>query len=639
MKINKIKINAFGNLQNKEIEFSNGINIIHGKNESGKSTLLKFIVDMFYGISKNKRGKDFSDYDRYKPWNSEEFSGKLGYTLDNEKKYEIFRDFNKKNPKIYNSLAEDISKDFNIDKTNGSEFFIEQTGIDENMFLASHVSAQREVVLNTSDQNILIQKIANYANSGDDSISYKKMQEKLNKKQVEEIGTTRTSGRPLNILKEEKYKLQDELGELEEYKEKKYDIEDEKNKIEQEIKNSENKLNYLRKIKSIFDEEKIEQEKNNLNEKIKNENDDKINELILEKNKIINEINSVKNTEKNTKKSNKSNIWGILSELITIVLLIINLVVLKIDILTYILIALIPVILIIFVFLNNKEKNKNKKENLKEINELKEKINIINSQVELLEKNSQDKKIEIEKNRERINVEFNAKKDKLFSEYKNSINNIEEINVNKENINYYIENINDRINKEKLNLHALELDKTNIIPKLERMASIEEKLQNINEQEEELLKNNEAIELIKEVLEIAYKKMKENVTPEFTKNLSQNIEKISNGKYKNIRINDEEGIIVEKENGEYIPAEKLSVGTIDQLYLSLRFAALNEISKESMPIILDESFAYCDSERLENIFGFLNEQSNNNQIIIFTCTNREIETLNKLGIEFNSIQL
>ena len=60
------------------------------------------------------------------------------------------------------------------------------------------------------------------------------------------------------------------------------------------------------------------------------------------------------------------------------------------------------------------------------------------------------------------------------------------------------------------------------------------------------------------MLEIAYVKMKENVTPKFTENLSKNIEKISNGKYKNVRINDEEGIIVEKENGEYVSCEKLS---------------------------------------------------------------------------------
>ena len=53
--------------------------------------------------------------------------------------------------------------------------------------------------------------------------------------------------------------------------------------------------------------------------------------------------------------------------------------------------------------------------------------------------------------------------------------------------------------------------------------------------------------------------MKNNVTPKFTNNLSRNIEIISNGKYKNVTINDEEGILIEKDNGEYVEVEKLSV--------------------------------------------------------------------------------
>ena len=133
--------------------------------------------------------------------------------------------------------------------------------------------------------------------------------------------------------------------------------------------------------------------------------------------------------------------------------------------------------------------------------------------------------------------------------------------------------------------------------------------------------------------------MKNNVTPKFTANLSQNIEKISDGKYKDVKINDEEGIIIEKENGEYVEIEKLSVGTIEQLYLSLRFSIINELSKETMPIILDEAFAYYDEERLSNILKYLNEKYKNNQIIIFTCTNREIEILDKMNINYTCIEL
>ena len=86
-------------------------------------------------------------------------------------------------------------------------------------------------------------------------------------------------------------------------------------------------------------------------------------------------------------------------------------------------------------------------------------------------------------------------------------------------------------------------------------------------------------------------------------------------------------------------ADVLSIGTIDQIYLSLRISSIGELAKENMPIILDETFAYFDSERLKNILEFLNTEYKNRQIIILTCTNREIENLEKLDVTYNKIEL
>ena len=66
---------------------------------------------------------------------------------------------------------------------------------------------------------------------------------------------------------------------------------------------------------------------------------------------------------------------------------------------------------------------------------------------------------------------------------------------------------------------------------------------------------------------------------------------------------------------------------------------MNEISEEKMPIILDEAFAYFDNERLENIIKFISENYDKNQVIIFTCSNREKEILDKLNIKYNLINL
>lgn len=561
MKINKLQINAFGNIENKEIELSENINVIYGKNEAGKSTLLKFIVDSLYGISKNKRGKEFSDYDRYKPWKTEEFSGKISYTLDNGKKYEVFRDFNKKNPKIYDEELNDISKEFTIDKTYGNQFFFEQTKIDEDTFLSTLASMQQEVRLGKQEQNTLVQKLANLAGTGDDNVSYKKAIEKINKRQVEEIGTLRTQGRPINIVKDEKFKLQDEIGELEEYKDKQYEIEELKQNLEKKVKQNEEKLKVIKELKVLEEKETQEKQKIALNENIINANRQKIEELKINKNNLENSLNEIeipKETENKVKTKNTKNVICIILAIISIVLATIlkNNIVAVVAMLIVLGISL--TVLITSIIKNNKKIADENKNRIEEINSKKqEKLNIqneiekIDSQIELLTKNNNEQIIEVQKANEVLKQEIEKQKQNINQKYNT-------IGINYTNLFYELDNIQTNINKIKLELHSLELDKNSIMPKLEKLATLEEELEELSEKEKSLLKDNEAIELAKQVLETAYTKMKENVTPKFTKELSKNIEKISNGKYKNVRINDEQGIIVEKENGEYVSSEKLS---------------------------------------------------------------------------------
>ncbi len=562
MKINKLQINAFGNIENKEIELSENINIVYGKNEAGKSTLLKFIVDSLYGISRNKRGKEFSDYEKFKPWNKEEFSGKLTYTLDDGKKYEIFRDFNKKNPKIYDEELNDISKEFAIDKTYGNQFFTEQTKIDEETFLSTLVSMQQEVKLGKQEQNTLLQKLANLAGTGEDNVSYKKAMEKINKRQIEEIGTLRSQGRPINIVKEEKFKLQDEIGELEEYKEKQYEIEELKQSLEEKIRKNEEKLKLIKELKSLEETEKIEKQKITLNENILNENNKKIEKLELEKNDLENRLNKIEIPREDNQKENRSNLKKIINIIIVIIGVILA-IILNRNVALLITFTTISIVsLLIFVISSIKtrkeilSKNKSKQEQIKKLNRekqgLQSEVDKIASQIELLKKSCNEQVRVIENSKKLLKIEIQKQRDDITRKYQ-----IEGINYT--DIAYELDNIQNNINKNKLEIHSLDLDKNNILPKLEKLAKMEEELEELNEKEQNLLKLNNAMELAKQVLEIAYIKMKENVTPKFTKNLSKNIEQISDGKYRNVRINDEEGIIVEKENGEYISSEKLSI--------------------------------------------------------------------------------
>ena len=185
----------------------------------------------------------------------------------------------------------------------------------------------------------------------------------------------------------------------------------------------------------------------------------------------------------------------------------------------------------------------------------------------------------------------------------------------------------------------MENDSQNISSKLDNLAQIEEELENAENEKEELKSLNNSYNIAKECLEKAYEQVRSNISPRFTENLSDIIFNISNGRYKNVIFNDNDGLKVEIENGNYIQATRLSIGTIDQMYISLRLSALNEIAEETLPIILDEAFAYFDNDRLINILKYLKVNFPEHQIIIFTCSNREKEVFDSLNIEYNLINL
>lgn len=654
MKINKIKINSYGKLKEKEIELKDGINIIYGKNESGKSTLLNFIVNSFYGISKNKKGKEYSDVEKYTPWLGEEFSGKLEYELNNKNKYEIYRDFKKKNPKIFNENMEDISKEFNIDKSKGNEFFYEQTKVDEELFLSTVVVGQQEVKLGKQEQNILVQKIANLVGTGDDNVSYKRAIDRINRRLLDEIGTQRSREKPINIINKKIEDLEQKKQELEKYEDIKYEIEENKNKLEEEISDLNNKNNLLKEIKIINEKEKIEKEKIKIKENIKKENIEKI-KLIKEKinkikneNKNIFEINNEK-TKNNKKINNEKNKLNKKIIIVFIFLLIINFlqfIFIKNKLINYIFLLTVPMTLIYFIISKNKLNKKIKKQknidenNLKNIEKINLEINNLNNEINLLEKNNNNLEKEINNLKSNLNLKINLEKEKIKNKYLNKIEKSEIINfINLENINYEIEKLQNEINNKKIRSHTLELDQKNIEPKLDNLSKIEEELVNNNERMSTLNKLNLSFELAKEILAESYEEMRNTVTPKFTQELSKNISEITEKKYSKIMFNDEQGLIVELESGNYVSASKLSIGTIDQLYLSLRLSMIDELSEENLPIILDEAFAYYDTERLTNILKYLDEKYKTHQIILFTCTNREKEILEKIKVPYNLIEL
>ena len=616
MRINKLKINAYGKLKDKEINFENNINIIYGKNEAGKSTLLNFISNCFYGISKNKKGKDISDFERYMPWAGEDFSGKMEYELDNQEKFEIFRDFRKKNPKIFNEEMEDISKEFNIDKNKGNEFFYEQTKVDEALFLSTVVVNQQGVKLEKQQQNVLIQKIANLVGTGEDNVSFKRAMDRMDRRRLDEIGTDRSRERPINIVTKRIDELEKEKQELEKYENIKYEIEEDKNNLKKQIENLENENQYLKEIKLINENEKIENEKIKLKENLKYENETKTKEIKNKINEIrLNHEDIFEENEKIKEKKDKLNKKQIISFVAVLFINILQFILIRNIYFNCMFLLTIPMVLVFAII--SKNKITNKQSNIKKhIEKAESEINSLKQEKELLEKNNDELEEEINKLKNEYQLKINSENEKIKNKY---FNQIEETKINElaklENINLEIQKVENELNHKKIELHTLDLDNKNIEPKLENLSNIEEELVENTEKMMSLRSLEKSIYLAKEVLEQSYEKMKNTVTPKFTEELSRTIAEITNGKYNKVRLNDDTGLVVELENGNYIPVSRLSVGTIDQLYLSLRLAMVENLSEEKMPIILDETFAYYDTERLENILKYIAERFSDYQIV------------------------
>lgn len=625
MRIDKLKINGFGKIKNKELELKDGINIIYGENESGKSSLLKFVSSMFYGLSKNKNGKEIPDFDRYKPWYNDEFSGKISYTLDSGESFEVYREFKKKNPVIYNSRKEDISKEFTVDKTKGIDFFAEQTGIDEETFYNTAITEQEGLKLSKASQNSIIHKISNMVSTGDDSISYKKTIDKIGKRFNEEVGTERTSQRPINVVNDKIRRLMGEKQSLAMYKEGSFDNTEQKNILRKDEQKEELERKFLKELKQMQDNNKIKNAEINFNRKLEDEYNQKINEL----NKKIESSENENIAEKIN--LNSYYIACVILFVIFAILMVIN---------PNKLINLLLVIPIVLILIKSKIEREKFDKKIKEKEE--NKYQKIESEIEILKENREKQKREALEKEAILDQEIDKENRELiekYSEYLTMDFMEDALSMDIYEIERNIDQKENRINTIRFKIQNLENDTKHVNEKIENLAKIEESLQSAEEEKTELLSLAKSYNIAKECMEKAYEQMKNNISPRFTQNLCDIISKVSNGRYKNVVLTDDEGLNVEIQNGSYVPAYRLSTGTIDQMYLSLRLSALNEISGETLPIILDEAFAYFDDDRLANVLKYFKANFEESQIILFTCSKREIDILEKLNIEYNVINL
>lgn len=584
MRINNLRINSFGKLENRDLEFGK-FNLIYGDNEAGKSTLLNYIMHMFYGMNKSKSLKSNSDYDRFCPWNSNDFSGQINYDLDDGSNYRVYRDFDKKETFIYDKNNTEISNLFSVDKKLGNQFLLDQIKLDRDLLEKTFVINQNSLKVLKNDRDELIQKISNLIESGSEEISYEKLQKKLGNLQLENVGSDRSSDRPYNIAKEKFEKNSAEINYLKNVNDDKYVINKKISDVDEKIEINSEKIESVNIAKNKFKEFNLINEKIKLKEEYYiDESDDEINH-----------------------KNNKM-IFVILG-IIFLVLFILNFLKIKNNLINFILSGLFLLNIFSYFVINSF-----KRKNIKKIT--------LNNKQKIYDE-IKDEKIILKNNIEKF-------KNELINQYGNYV----ERYFNNDIDIIYNELINEK-NSLILERKKLELEYSNILPKLERYVNLVEEQEILKYELINLAKKNAGYSIAKKLLEEAYVEIKNSVTPKFFDNLSDVVKTITNGKYVKVYVNDE--IEVEDYLGKIYSIDKLSFGTIEEIYFSLRVSIALMISEEKFPIILDESFVYFDDNRLRSILNYL--YSLDNQIIILSSNKREKNLLDFENYDYNFIQL
>lgn len=96
MKIQELQLKNFGKFSDRCIHTGDGINILYGENESGKSTLHTFIKGMLYGMERGRgRASVYDTFSIYEPWeNPNYYSGALRFESGG-KTFRIERNFDR----------------------------------------------------------------------------------------------------------------------------------------------------------------------------------------------------------------------------------------------------------------------------------------------------------------------------------------------------------------------------------------------------------------------------------------------------------------------------------------------------------------------------------------------------------------
>ena len=618
MKLLELHINSFGKLKNKQIRFSDRVNLIYGYNEAGKSTIHSFIKAMLFGMDRTRvRANPNDAWSRYLPWDlGADYSGSMKVSYK-DSVYRIERNFSRQ-------AAAPLTL---IDETGGEKIdspqnFINTKFLNNMSMLAYDNTVSISQLKSSTDHDMTIELknyIANMNNSGNPVINIEKA---------------------LDILKKERRAYASRIV-----------PEASKNYAANlsTIRSIENNLNIPKDSSKaqnlILDKQRLDMQINKLGAA----KEELISKLSANRQKLSDKsISSAADIEERKKEAqelfenyqhfaanSKANMYKF-AGIVSLVL------------------SAIFAIFIVYMYLFNKltqlSSHMSYSHNITMIFLI---IAFIIASVSALicmlayskDRNALDTHLgdlyELLNIHTRLSIEpglsnFNSKMDKLLTV-------LDEVDAQQQELDRLSKELSELNGKKQSVLSGIDSSNRSVWEQekeLEQLADLSdenEALKAVIDENERLQFEVDALDLSIETMDSLSSTIKDSFGVYLNKEASEFVKGITGGIYDSMSIDENLDIALNTKN-KLIPMNQMSSSTIDQIYLALRLATAKLMSKGSLPLFLDDSFVNYDNSRLRTVLDYL-YKSYRSQIIIFTCHTREEQTLRSIGAKFNFLKI
>ncbi len=729
MKIKKISADSFGRLKNKQIDFEPGINVIVGANESGKSSVARFIRFMLYGFTSRAQEISKNDKKKYMPWDDNACKG-LAVVDSGKEEYTVRRE---QTARASHSITDSSGTPVH-NGLNAGEVFL---GVDADTFDKTAFISAGDVFFD--DAATLSAAIKNMVFSADSEVDSEAAAKKLDTFARSILGKTQKSGRLYDARKElsELIARKTELAEIHKqllgaqaHLDKIRENINKNNGFLEKLKRERENLDALAACKKCENIDEVRSKAERSRERFENKNIEMtvdgtvpdrlmltgINEALFELTSAEMQVDNARNEMTVAQQALKAS-YGNTKQLKFNETLIktgktpeelesdIKVMKQKLKstkiaaIILTVIIVTIPLALffwfknsgikkhlerLIFQFdctelsefeflLNNftssMNENKAAAERLaKAENELENRIEIRESKASelctLLDKSGcrvsvtdTSELAEYAKNHiKKLNVEISVLEEleremhidsAALESLLGSLNEEElrkkaatyttEIPLREESKNALEMDFYTRAN-EGLSVQEREYEKRAAVisSNMEKPDELISKINLLSEEIQELEKNHAAAQMAKDAIEQAHERIRGNVSPVLTKEASKLFSEMTGGKYVGLYVDKDLALtFLEKDSSEYRSVEYLSSGAMDAAYLSLRITLTQILYNENPPLIFDDAFSRLDDERLERVCKMLEKLSEDYQVIVLSCHDREAKMLGANAIKFD----